>query len=493
MKTLSSIEPLEARIAPAMLLSPTKVRYTDFDGDIVTVKFSKGEAGLENFAFVPAGRGEQLQEIFLAGDAAEFAGADLTIRVTRVVGDGSVHIGRIDAAGIDLGTVRIAGDLGRIAAGDADVATAGLDFLKVQSLGRLGTATQAAGEAGLASQIAGDLGTLKIAGAMKDASLSAMGDTNGVGGNIGSIIIRGSLKGGEGEDSGTIHSTGGIGSVQIDGSIIGAAGKNSGAILSGRSLGTLTVDGSIQSGGGAGSGSIRAGENIASIAVGDGLIGSSAQPVLLTAGGAGIGQVWISGHVEYAKIMAGYDRAGIAINGDAQIGQIAVKGNWVASSAVAGSISGPDGLFGTADDAIRFPHSNTVIASIATIKIAGHARGTDGPAADHFGFVAEEIGKVKIGTRLSQLSPGPGNDHDPAATQLTLGKNGDFRIMEVSSLAPPPSLLAAVSRKIHGAAGAFDIDLPLSATTGLESRAGGSLTPDWIQQPFRGYAIGLQP
>ena len=110
------------------------------------------------------------------------------------------------------------------------------------------------------------------------------------------------------------------------------------------------------------------------------------------------------------------------------------------------------------------------------IKIGGHARGTNGPEIDHFGFVAEEIGEVKIGARVSKLSPGPGNDDDPVAPQLALGSNGDFRIMEVSSLAPPPSLLAAVSRKIHGTAGTFDIDLPLLGTTGIESRASDLLT-----------------
>ena len=70
---------------------------------------------------------------------------DLTIVVARVkTGDGLAHIGAINAAGVDLGTVLISGDLGRIDAGDADLATAGVDFLKVRSLGRFGVTTQAA-------------------------------------------------------------------------------------------------------------------------------------------------------------------------------------------------------------------------------------------------------------------------------------------------------------------------------------------------------------
>src|SRR5947208_3534678 len=35
------IEPLEARIAPATLVSPTTVTYKDFDGDNVTAKISE--------------------------------------------------------------------------------------------------------------------------------------------------------------------------------------------------------------------------------------------------------------------------------------------------------------------------------------------------------------------------------------------------------------------------------------------------------------------
>jgi hypothetical protein len=44
--------------------------------------------------------------------------------------------------------------------------------------------------------------------------------------------------------------------------------------------------------------------------------------------------------------------------------------------------------------------------------------------------------------------------------------------MTTVALVPP----SAVSRKIHGSAGTFDIDLPLSGNVGIECRAGGSPT-----------------
>ena len=38
----------------------------------------------------------------------------------------------------------------------------------------------------------------------------------------------------------------------------------------------------------------------------------------------------------------------------------------------------------------------------------------------------------------------------------------------------PPQLVAAVSRKMHGSAGTFDVDLPLSGNPGIECRSGGA-------------------
>ena len=51
MKTSSTIEPLEARIAPAVLLNPTTVAYKDMDGDLVTVKTTKGAFAKGDFTF----------------------------------------------------------------------------------------------------------------------------------------------------------------------------------------------------------------------------------------------------------------------------------------------------------------------------------------------------------------------------------------------------------------------------------------------------------
>jgi uncharacterized repeat protein (TIGR01451 family) len=58
-----------------------------------------------------------------------------------------------------------------------------------------------------------------------------------------------------------------------------------------------------------------------------------------------------------------------------------------------------------------------------------------------------------------------------ATTDPNLSNNTDT---EMTTVALVPT--SAVSRKIHGAAGTFDVNLPLSGTVGIECRAGGSPT-----------------
>jgi hypothetical protein len=58
---------------------------------------------------------------------------------------------------------------------------------------------------------------------------------------------------------------------------------------------------------------------------------------------------------------------------------------------------------------------------------------------------------------------------------LATGNTSEFSACQpaTGSGTPPLELLSAVSRKQHGAAGTFDINLPLSGATGVESRSSG--------------------
>jgi hypothetical protein len=152
--TNTSIEVLEARIAPAAVLN-----FIDIDGDHVKISISKGfQSDFNNAATFVGGTLTRL-DVSAGAFGGEFSGANIIFSVTPGAGhfgDGRFNVGEIISTGNDLGTVTIPGDLGRILAGDSDGATPGLKTLKVNSLGRLGLIT---GAADLSSVIKGPVGT----------------------------------------------------------------------------------------------------------------------------------------------------------------------------------------------------------------------------------------------------------------------------------------------------------------------------------------------
>ena len=132
MNTCPSPEPLEARIAPAAMFT-----FTDVDGDQVTVSSSKGKPGDFHNAAKIVGSVLTLLDLSTMTFGAEFQGASITIAAKPgpTGGDGRVNVGYINAAGRDLLSVTVGGDLGAIDAGDSDTATAALGNLTVGSLG----------------------------------------------------------------------------------------------------------------------------------------------------------------------------------------------------------------------------------------------------------------------------------------------------------------------------------------------------------------------
>ena len=168
--------------------------------------------------------------------------------------------------------------------------------------------------------------------------------------------------------------------------------------------------------------------------LGSGLIGGNFEGATLSALGLidaakardalAIGALTIGGDVADSRILAGYDRAGVAANADQSIGRVFVGGTWGASDLVAGIAVGADTFFGTADDApIQGGHA--LLASIASVVIKGAVEGTEN-AADSFGFVAEEIGVFKAAGSKLPLTPGPGNDTSP------MGPTGNLHLLEIA-------------------------------------------------------------
>jgi hypothetical protein len=134
--------------------------FTDWDGDLVTIKTSKGTFEASQFHLSspnPLTGGAHLvyADFTAATTANEFLGANLTFTARRepTGGDGLVNVGTLDARGVTLGKVKIDGDLQQIDAGGA----AGLT---VYSLGQF-VAADLYG-APLTSAIDGRLGALKV-------------------------------------------------------------------------------------------------------------------------------------------------------------------------------------------------------------------------------------------------------------------------------------------------------------------------------------------
>jgi hypothetical protein len=65
-----------------------------------------------------------------------------------------------------------------------------------------------------------------------------------------------------------------------------------------------------------------------------------------------------------------------------------------------------------------------LLADIASVVIKGTAADTEG-STDHFGFVAEQIGKFKADDDNPLFQPGPGND------MSLVGSTGDLQVLEV--------------------------------------------------------------
>ncbi len=236
------IERLEFRVAPAVLTGNV-LTYTDVDNDAVTVTIkTKAALAQANFTFAggflpgDAATPQQLQLIDLSADVKN-DGASITAVVTQAGGgDGKVNIGAINATGSDLKSVTIPGDLGRILCGDAKPDPA-LGKLTVDSMGILGTATQAGGGS-LSSMINGPLKSMTVAGNF--AADMAVEEIAKPAGLLGKVVIGGDLDGAS-QNDGNLSAEGDIGTVVIKGKITGGSNSMTGRLVADTKIGKVIV------------------------------------------------------------------------------------------------------------------------------------------------------------------------------------------------------------------------------------------------------------
>ena len=364
----------------------------------------------------------------LHGQAA-FKGAELTFSAKTPhggTGDGLVSVEEINADGVDLGKVKISGNLGKITAGDAVLTTPGCKGLSVGNLGQqfaVGTGEQ------YHSVITGKLGSLTV---KHDVNFAEMEVVGGLLGSIGKVSIGGSLIGGAAPESGSIYAEGNMGAVEIDGDIIGGVGDFSGRIATGAapaggSIESVVLGGSLIGGGGKQSGEIGSDTAIGSIDIGGSITGGfidiagRVNPATAKAALA-LGSLSVKGDVSGAFIGIGYLASGLAVNADVQVGKVSVRGAWSASSLAVGIADSTQDGFGRNDTLIAGGSGN-IIATIASITIKGIASGS-ASGGDFFGITAELIKKAKINGVALALT-GNKDTLDLDAT------NGDFRLVEV--------------------------------------------------------------
>jgi hypothetical protein len=248
-------------------------------------------------------------------------GQRLTIEAQQAGGgDGAVNVGAIDATGMDFAKVSVDGDLGQIDIGTGDARKPALKTLSVGSLGAMGASTQATGtDDPLLSEIQGSLGKTergarceKRRGERRRKARQSFDWRQSRRQRRGHCALR----------PGTIG-------VFLNGGIPPANASHAGAIFA-PDIGSVTVMGDIDGG------EIGAENQIKKVKVVGKLMSDDPLDPAILRVGANIEKAIINGDVQNALILAGYNRALEPRNPDATIGTITVKGNWNASSIVAG-------------------------------------------------------------------------------------------------------------------------------------------------------------
>jgi hypothetical protein len=395
----------------------------------------------------------------IGGDVVGGTG-DNSGQIFSEAGMGDVRVGGdiVGGVGGKSGGIQSEDSMGKVRIGGSLIGGVGIGSGQVSGLGKMSGVVIGGDVVGGAGA---DSGT--VFGVSRNAEVAAInigrnvqGGTGAGSGSIftegvlGNVRIAGDLIGGSGEQSGVVRSEISIGNVIIGGNLIGGSItgtvslRGTGEILSLGRIASVTIAGSVMAGfdDSTGtlirSGSIVAGDDIGPVKIGGSILGNSTNPALIIgqnqevkpASGfdTAIASVTVGKDVRFARILAGFNSTQGSVNADASIGAVSVGGDWQASSLVAGAQDAGTPGFGVGDT-LQTVDDTALIARIASISIRGQVIGSVA-AGDHFGFVAEEIGRMTIAGRPVALTPGAGND----TTGIAIPFTNDVAILEVASL-----------------------------------------------------------
>ncbi len=461
--------------------------YTDGDGDRVTVKTSAGTLKSSQFGWRTSADGtrHEMLQMSITGDAT-FTKANLTFtaKKTATGGDGRVDIGTLDATGLDLGAVKIGGNIERINAGSSSATVPALKSFSALSMGRgtlpgdftdissfINTIAPVAsfvvkGDITGISLAIGKVGSFTVGGSIISGAAAHSGDirvkatkTVSIGGSLiasssgstgnavleaaKSITIGGSLIGGPGFDAGNSNLS--APAIKIGGSIIGSSGEKSGNVSIGGNK-SFQLAGSIVGGDGSESGFVTIFGSPASVKVGGSVIGGDGSysghlefdtPGSVTVGGSLFGS---SGFV--AGVIEGTSAKSVKIGGSIQggtgafgaaftirtVGSFALGGSVVAGDHISGTILGTGTL--TFDTAKTITIKGGLIGNnetAASILIQGKlnpATGAESIAIGSLTIGGSVIrGQILIGSTAANVNA--------AADKITVG--GDFLASTISA------------------------------------------------------------
>lgn len=408
--------PILSYVPVTISLDGKTARFTDVDGDAVTVKITVGKLEASNFIVTNLGFA-QLDLTDFGVDGQSFAGSRVSITTKRTAagGDGLINLGYLNANGLDLGAVTINGDLGRIDAGDSDAATPALTSLSVYSMGMFDELTQVTlCSASLDSTMNGGVTSLKVRGDVRDISWTI---TGGASADMDRISIGGSM------DGAVFTLDGALRYLTVNGNIVDsdmAISEDIGKLTPGLRPGSYKLNGGISVKGSIQDSIITTDGILSQLRTGGSYINSarsSGSLIHSTIAARGnmspttdleataVGLISISGIVDHSQILVGYNQEGDAVNPDVQVGRLFVGTDWLGSDLAIGVEAGDDEQFATSDDTPIAGGDPAIVSSLGSGIIRGYfLEEVDAP--ENSGISAEFIGKFRTGS--AQLTPAVG-------------------------------------------------------------------------------------
>jgi hypothetical protein len=409
----------------------------------------------------------------------------------------------LGGAALDSGIIRVDGKSGAVAligaltggagagSGSIQLGTDATDTAASLTIGR--DVTGGAGAGSGAIEVQSKIANLKIGGTLHGGTGVGSGLISLVSGAT-SVAIGGDVEGGSAADSGRIAAAGPIGSLTIGGNLLGGTADGAGAIVSSAAIGKLSIAGSVLGGDltdtatsdlvGSGliqaarisslniagavvvgedfnathqlvnNAAIRVEDDIGALSIKGAIEGTAETPAVITARGqktlaqnqltdVAFGKINIGGSVRYAEILGGYDTTtdfkAAEANPNAQINEVTVAGDWIASDLVAGAkwndnFGGNVGGVATDAKSTVGADNPNIVATIAKIAIKGQIIGTGDNTTDHFGFVSQHIIEMKIGPAGSPLvlNELKRNDNDTTSLRYNVAGTGDVRLFEMA-------------------------------------------------------------